>query len=280
MSNGEDDRSNVPVSKGQRSTVYSISPTAKTLSNILEADPKFGWARNVNCQFTQVCDEVGSFFPNQVREAAEIGGINSAIEFQVFFKKIADDIEHACDSKTIACGAKGLAPGAKSLTEFPKSELLDSTIGSFAALIDFQQVGNFGRPKFPQDSTLEIWKATVPIKFQYTTNSFSEWKSLKATVSFLKRIYQTLIVSIFVLYFLSRIRKSDITAQDESSFKFLNMYCLCALVIYSVLMGVMESSFGWNGTFEQYTIPIQPIFMTLIALNLALAWKRLVEVEK
>ena len=134
VENGKSQFSFIPVSKGQRASVYSVSPAALSLKPTLDGAPNTGW-KSFNCSTTKICDESGSWFPWELRSAAiDNQHITSEVQFQQFFGVLADQISAACSTHQIKCGSTGSAPGSKPILSYPIHQLIDTTIKAFGSL--------------------------------------------------------------------------------------------------------------------------------------------------
>lgn len=144
---GRDPRPYVVVSTEQRNAVYAVSQKALLMKPFLEA-PTNGWNRPA-CDILKLCDNVGSWFTWQVRDASvSTGLVYSERTFQFFFEKIARDIQIACDMSIFVCTGKPELVGAKPLQEVPLKRLKDFTIANFSVLVPIE-LNSFQFPTQP-----------------------------------------------------------------------------------------------------------------------------------
>lgn len=134
---GRDPRPYVIVSAEQRNAVYKISKNASLMKPYLEAKNN-GWNK-IACDTIQLCDNSGSWFTWQVRDAAvQTGLVNSEKTFQKFFDDLANDIFNSCSSLEFNCGRTANLVGSKPLFEISKSKILQYSILNFKILIPLE----------------------------------------------------------------------------------------------------------------------------------------------
>ena len=119
----------VPITSTMRAAVYTISPTAAKLAPYLES-PNDPW-KAIDCQWggLHICDESGTWFPWDLRSAAEATGeIHSVQDFQRFFSHVVDDIARACSDGKLRCSTSlVLATGLPPLDEISLTDVLSDT---------------------------------------------------------------------------------------------------------------------------------------------------------
>jgi hypothetical protein len=162
---GIDSRYFVPVTQKQRTAVYQISPTAKSLAPYLELGPNVGWKMNSCGSPIKVCDESAAWFPWELRDAAvSSGGARNAADFQSIFKKISNDIEEACDAKLLTCGSSGIAPGSKALGSSDINPLKSYFLMNMKYIFNLPTGGRISSPDrytVPSKEVLDEWHNVV-----------------------------------------------------------------------------------------------------------------------
>ncbi|HET6265958.1 MAG TPA: class I SAM-dependent methyltransferase [Usitatibacter sp.] len=93
--------------KDARERAYSVSPAARELKPFFEGDVGAGW-RMISCRETRrsECPEILSgWFMWALRQSVTAAGhYKSAPEARGFYRRLAREINDACDRKTIPCG--------------------------------------------------------------------------------------------------------------------------------------------------------------------------------
>ena len=123
----------VPINRAQRMAVYPLSAAARELQPRLE-DPANGWAQ-WGCARMQICDD----FPGGAaiwvfRDAAYFSGnFRNERAFQAFFTRLADEINHACDTHQLTCSRK-LPPSMQPLDRTSLGALVTASIDSLRIL--------------------------------------------------------------------------------------------------------------------------------------------------
>jgi hypothetical protein len=92
----------VPVPADVRARAYAASPSFRELRSFLETP---GWGHHASCVSVRVCDDLaGGWFLWIFREAAAASGhMQSAIEADAFFTRIAEEIDAACERGDLRC---------------------------------------------------------------------------------------------------------------------------------------------------------------------------------
>ena len=95
----------VPVPTETRQEIYAVSPSFQKLSNFLETDKGQAWFPLTCNERVNICDDyIGGVFIWALRDAvADIGYYRSAVETEKFYKKIASEIEIACNKNKLSC---------------------------------------------------------------------------------------------------------------------------------------------------------------------------------
>jgi hypothetical protein len=244
-----------------------VSPSALSLKPVLDGPPNTGW-KVFNCSYTQICDESGSWFPWELRTAAvSIGFIESEVQFQEFFGRLAEEIEEACNSQKISCGRPGFSPASKSLDSYQIPQLLDASTKAIGSLFSVEQAMNVGRPDNGQDPTqLEIWSSTVNSNYLIVADEFSNWKSMASSVTFLRNIYQGLLPMLFMIAVFS------LFVPRRGAGRLLNWYAFAILGSIAVFAGglaIFEASLGFRVVYSLYALPIQPLLLLFITVSIA-----------
>jgi len=257
---GRSEKTFVSVSKEQRAAVYLISSTAKRLSPVLDGAPNTGW-KILNCTMTKVCDEAGNWFPWEMRDAAVAAGVNSEVEFQSFFQKIADDISSACHSHLLTCGSPGLAPASQPLNRLPKMQILDIASRVLGSLVTVEQARNTSRPA-PTDDDLKwlpFWHWTVHFRYETTAPGVSEWKVMAHAVEFLRRLYEAIVPIGLVLFVISMI---DPRTHGLQRIWLLSV--VAAILLCIAGLALFEQALGFTATYSLYALPAQPLLLILV----------------
>ena len=109
----------VPVPRDARERAYSVSDAARELKPFLEGDLARYWIP-IGCTNHPIpdCDDFQSgWFVWALRDAAAAAGhYVSATDADRFYRRLADEINAACDAQTVPCGAprSGLLPPFRS----------------------------------------------------------------------------------------------------------------------------------------------------------------------
>jgi hypothetical protein len=94
--------------KDARERAYSVSPAARELQPYFEGKVGENW-RNLSCEQSGLtgCTEIlsGWLMWALRQSVTEAGHYRSATEAQAFYRRLADEINDACDRKAIPCGA-------------------------------------------------------------------------------------------------------------------------------------------------------------------------------
>lgn len=105
----DDWRPYVVFPRDARERAYSVSPAAASLAPVLDGARGEFW-RKVGCEQTgtEPCPEILSgWFMWVVREAAASAGHDgSAVEMRAFFRRLAREVNEACDAGRIPCGPR------------------------------------------------------------------------------------------------------------------------------------------------------------------------------
>ena len=90
-----------PVPAEVRARVYAVSPSFRRLEPWLEGP---SWARGVSCRQLRVCNDLGTYFAWRLREAvAARDGVRGAPATEAYFRRIAEEVQSACDAGTLRC---------------------------------------------------------------------------------------------------------------------------------------------------------------------------------
>ncbi len=247
----------IAVSKKQREIAYSISPSFATLKPILDGAPNTGW-KVYSCLETKICDDSGGWFPWELRTAASITHkIDSAPKFQAFFGQVALDIEAACKERKILCGRSSISTGSKPILEYNKMELIKNSFRVPPSLLNLEQSENISLPSsFTKPRERDLWLSVLNLKtsnFQDTTNG----RIARGILNALHDVYRVICPIFFVLALISfgYFRKSS--ALWLANFGSV----LTSLLLYTIVIGLLQSSVGFRVDLALYALPIQPLFM-------------------
>ena len=100
---------NVPAPRAALQLAYRASPAARELRTWLEGSLGDGWAK-ASCQFVNVCtgEIAGGWFMWALRDSAALAGhYTSGPDARAFYKRVASEIDGACDRGDIPCRHKG-----------------------------------------------------------------------------------------------------------------------------------------------------------------------------
>ena len=255
----------VTINAQKRTLVYAISPTAKSLEEYLELPANTGY-RMYNCQATGICDESGSWFPWEIRDAAiKTGVIQNEIDFQDFFGSIAKEIKMGCRSGKIKCGSPGYAPATFDLKSYINLDTASKALKIMISYPDFIGGQTYNRGDNGHDpSDLAIWKSVVrfhyPVPFQQSDFDFKVIEVLKALKTLFEVLFAYLLLYL-ILDFIVKFRKFD-------EVKFLTTFLMLCLGIFSYGIAIFETAMGHRPDLHFYTLPGQSIVTWLALLGL------------
>jgi hypothetical protein len=150
-----EERMFVPLSKTQLNIAYSVSPSFKSLENYLTSFDS--WEKQTSCQQGVACDSSSSWIAFELRDAAQAtNNFGNEREFQLFFKKVFDEIDSACSKRLISCGIKGIATGVPPVNSWNWGEVFQLSTKSF------QVIMNFDYPINKQPQTMELIESIYP----------------------------------------------------------------------------------------------------------------------
>jgi hypothetical protein len=153
----------VQITRPMRLAVYRVSPTAAELASYLES-PDDPW-KSIDCTSSvHICDESGNWFEWDLQSAAaSTGTVHSAVEFQQFFDRLADEIEHACTAGSLRCTSSPvLATGLPPLDRIPVGSLASETArGMEQMTVDRLPMGSTDLPR-PTPAQYRLWSSVVP----------------------------------------------------------------------------------------------------------------------
>lgn len=151
----------VPVSRAAREAMYGVSPTFATLRPYLEGDVGRGWAE-ASTYVTHLPAEQreigGGWLIWALRDAvAAAGYTHNAGEAIAFYRRMADEINQACDDGRLSAGParSGFLPPllAGQITEIGR------TVGEFADFfVSFKGFGAFTPPSIGGDDVLTLFR--------------------------------------------------------------------------------------------------------------------------
>ena len=264
VDDGRSDKTFLSVSKEQRAAVYVISPTAKSLAPLLEGTRNTAW-KVFNCSKTNVCDEPGSWFPWELREAAvEIARVKSEVAFQSFFGTLAGEILSGCRSRQLSCGSAGLAPGAQPLERLPKVQTLDVAMKALESVVNVEQAQNILRPA-PADPDLQFlpyWHGVVNFRYVTTEPGVSDWSVIPHAVELLRRLYEGIVPLGLLLFAFCAI-----DPRTNGALKVWMCSVTAAALIFVVGLGLFEQALGFTVTYSLYALPAQPLVLALMAIG-------------
>ena len=271
---GQDTRLSVPVSSGQRKAVYVISATAKKLEPYLDDEPPgsspVSFWRTFNCSTTKICDNSGgAWFPFELRDAAVLAGnITTEVQFQDFFRQIADDIAIACRNELISCGSPGFAPGVRSIQSFPKLQIFSNAVDVFKTWFTLAPMQDPYFINGANHPSQQIWEEVLGENLVFNPSQDKSLNKLQSLLELLILLYTTLTLILFsstVAYLILPKRKSQ-----SRYFKNFILMGFVSLIIYCVGVGILSIAWGYSAL-GIYTVPAQPVFLMIIIMA-TLAW--------
>jgi len=153
----------VPITHGMRLAVYRISPSAAELKPFLES-PTDSWKMTDCYSLVKICNESGPWFEWDLQTAASATGhVNSALEFQQFFARIATDISRACTAGTLRCSSSPvITTGLPPLNQIPIAATAEQTAtGLWGMMWTQQQIGPQSGP-IPTRQQYALWTSVTP----------------------------------------------------------------------------------------------------------------------
>lgn len=153
----------VPITRAMRLAVYRNSPTARLLEPSLEAPADF-W-KTVDCaSAVHICDESGNWFEWDLRTAADATGrIRSVADFQRFFGRIADDIEHACSTGAIRCSSAPVpGTGLPPVTRIRLGSVGFHLADGLWQMVDSQLPIGPPTNSQPTPAQYQLWRSVIP----------------------------------------------------------------------------------------------------------------------
>jgi len=95
----------IPVPKETRERIYKAAPSFRELSPYLEGALGSGWIQN-GCKAVSICDDIaGCWFMWAVRDAVALAGYYRSGDLtDNYYKRLASEINAACDEKKLDCG--------------------------------------------------------------------------------------------------------------------------------------------------------------------------------
>jgi hypothetical protein len=261
----------IPISNAKRTKVYEVSPNASKLAPFLDGptmENMTNW-KSFNCANTGICNEAGSWFTYELRDAAvAAASIKSEREFQDFFNQIAMDIKESCSSGALKCGLKPLGVGTLPIDQMNFKAVGESAIRAFASILDFSGADNVSRTETSSSPDLnQYWHSVINFKESPTNSSFSQWTTLGNTITLLKKMYSFATLAVFIFLFLIFLIKPKkfISSQYESSLLFV----IPAFLLFIGGMGIFETVLGFPAGFSLYTIPGQTVFLVILSILIA-----------
>jgi len=263
----------VLVDKSQRSKVYEVSETARSLSPHLEYGEGVGWRGQSCASPLKICDESSAWFPWELRDAVQASGLgNTAEDFDRTLQSLVSDIQAGCEDGRLDCGDRGLAPGVLALPEISTRLLVDGFGSAFNHLLT---PAAFGTQRGPYDHVPQeewaLWHETVrglpvrDVETLYRPDAFY----LGSIIVLLERLYDAiweplLLVSVIGLCLRKR---------DPRAIHGLRLACLSG-VTFGVLMlfqlAVLEASSGMYilGGGSLYLLPVFPAVLLFVSCGI------------
>ena len=195
--------------------------------------------------------------------------IASAGAFQVFFRKIANEVEVACRNGSLNCDGTGFGVGVKNLTLIPTHQVLDSAFRILDSIFQYAPVSGVDRPTTTSDPRLlTMWHSVMHFNYVTTADGKNEWIALPNYLSFSYKIYVYLTYAgflILVLFFILRKRR-----QNQIAVAFI-IFVSVGLAIYILGLALVEVSTGFPIDTGLYALPIFPnLLMGILTGTVAL----------
>jgi len=262
----EEPTQSIPISHAKRAMVYGISKTASQLEPFLEGPPvknMTDW-KSFNCANTGICNEAGSWFSYELRDAAvAAASITNEKEFQSFFSQIALDIETNCSSGALKCGMKPIGVGTLPVNEIRIKAVGESAVRAIIAILDFTGADNVSRSETSSSPELNrFWHSVIKFKESPTNGPNSYWTTLGSSISLIKKIYIFLVyflISLLLLAFVGDPKKF-VTREYSPTISIL----VGSMILFVSGMGIFETTLGFPAGFSLYTLPGQTVFMATI----------------
>jgi hypothetical protein len=279
-----EDRKYVDVTAKMREKMYAVSDTALLLSPFLEANPGEGW-RSQPCNTNlKICDESGPWFAWDLRDAVQNAGLGKdASEFEQTFKKIADDIESACEEKKITCERKGIAPGLDSLDSLGRRDFIDAISLSFIISAN-GEAGNFPRgfSTVLNEDREKVWNETV--KGLPANEELSSYEPNNAVLGDTRKLISMPYTNLWLILLIAgtigifiRIKSKNMW-ELATNLRWVSLFSALGYGVYASQIALLEASSAMYMTYggNLYIIPaifLQMIWVSFGVLRLTVWWK-------
>lgn len=265
---GNENRSFVVVSKEQREAVYKVSKNAAMMKSSLELASGEGWQSQSCNAPIRLCDNSGPWFTWQVRDAAIATGIvKNEIDFQNFFKQISNDINSACQNKTLRCGQIGMGVGVRPLENLPKLQIMQFARDNFLTSLPFNldKSGSIATPDQYGASPEIVSEFHSVVKYRTYPIDIGQDSAVSNALIQLQRVYWLTQWTFFILASLGFILSWRLK-NWELVYGSL-VFSIISLAANSIGIAIAQVSFGWRVE-GPYLLAMQPLFQFYIVVGL------------
>lgn len=191
--------------------------------------------------------------------------IKNEKEFQIFFKKLGDEIEEKCTNETVKCGKLGAAPGSRNILDLPKSRILEYSFNGFLSLFSYPSGANIAFPDSAPGVTPDIVK-----EFREVVNYGNVTQNVNSTPVYTSKIlgYQVGIYQILNILIISVLFPFIFRRKFLKKIGPLIFFLITSLGLNLLGLSVFEISLGFTPGLDLYLLPIYPIFHVAIAICL------------
>lgn len=188
----------VPVSKNVRTKIAAVSPTFAEINVFLEKDVGTGWATITKQQAPLTNNEFdigGGWFMWALRDAVANAGYYKSLNDALFFyKKLASEVNTACDNKQLDCISK-----RNTLVPPWNSTYLSNTIKYAVDLIEqlffYKKIDFYYSEVKQPKANYELFKKVTLEKPRIVDDSTIQFR----TINHITQIYQKLLLPSFML---------------------------------------------------------------------------------
>ena len=256
-----------PVPRETRGRIYRISPAFAELAPLLEGYIGAAWFSS-GCSDASLCEDIGGgWFTWALRDAVAAAGYYKSAESAAnYYRRLAQEINAACDGGQIECGAEraSMTPPWHSGYASP---LLNKLMRGAAYLGRF---GDFYARPIPSTGTEDSLKLFRDLTGSQLSNGSGVDDIKISILSQIGKIYQITVPILIVLALIGYIR-STMNIFRTGVVKILwliNTALLIALVIRLLILAIIDvTSFPSFNT--MYLAPAYPLLLILVTLALS-----------
>jgi hypothetical protein len=247
-----------PITKEMRLAAYRVSPAAAELRSYLES-PNDIWKKETCLSSLHVCDESGPLFEWDMQSAAmSTGRIHSAVDFQEFFNRLANQIEAACRRGTLTCDSSPvLATGLPPLDHIPLSGIASATAEGFLTIVWNHVSVTPPALAAPTAAEYQLWASVVPaMSSQSDVSQSAPTTALRMVLEGIDEadgvtnVILILVILLGMLMILTRVRRQ--AASDAS----LHATVMASVFFVSLLIGVGTLAVFTAGQSPGYVVPL------------------------